>query len=88
MRMVEAKTFKISPRLDYLFQQLQPGTDVWDLACDHGLVGMKAVVSGQFPSVTFVDKSVEAVEVLKGIFVSSWVALTIRSMWRLLTEIC
>ncbi|MCB0385477.1 MAG: tRNA (adenine(22)-N(1))-methyltransferase TrmK [Bdellovibrionales bacterium] len=58
-------SLKISPRLNYLFQQLQPGSEVWDLACDHGLVGMRAVLSGQFPAVTFVDKSVDAVNAMK-----------------------
>lgn len=47
---------KLSPRLDFLFQALLKKQAVWDLCCDHGLLGLAAWQSQQFTEVHFVDQ--------------------------------
>ena len=44
-----------SQRLLKLYEQLRPGEPVWDVACDHGLLGLRALKAGIFPEVHFVD---------------------------------
>ncbi len=47
---------KLSPRMHFVFDHLLPGEAVWDLCCDHGLIGLRAYQSGQFPQIHFVDQ--------------------------------
>ncbi len=58
-------TRTLSPRLQLIFDQLLPGRDVWDLCCDHGLVGLKAAASEDFCEVHFVDQAAHLVEALR-----------------------
>lgn len=46
----------LSPRLQLLKSLLIEGQPVWDLCCDHGLLGHAALRSGLFPEVHFVDQ--------------------------------
>ncbi|MBX2988704.1 MAG: SAM-dependent methyltransferase [Bdellovibrionaceae bacterium] len=47
---------RLSPRLQFLLDQAWPGEALWDLCCDHGLLGRRALQSGRFPEVHFVDQ--------------------------------
>lgn len=42
--------------MNFVFDHLLPGEAVWDLCCDHGLIGLRAYQSGQFPQVHLVDQ--------------------------------
>ncbi len=48
--------FKLSPRIQLIFDQLLPGEPVWDFCCDHGYLGLAAYRSGKFSEVHFVDR--------------------------------
>lgn len=45
----------LSGRLQFIFENLVPGKDVWDFCCDHGYLGTEALRSGKFGEVHFVD---------------------------------
>jgi tRNA (adenine22-N1)-methyltransferase len=60
-------TKKLSNRLQLIYDQLQPGQEVWDLCCDHGYLGLKAHSSQNFSHIHFVDPAVHLIEVLKRI---------------------
>jgi tRNA (adenine22-N1)-methyltransferase len=47
---------QLSARLRFLFDSLLPGKPVWDLCCDHGLLGISAYQSQAFSEVVFVDQ--------------------------------
>lgn len=47
---------KLSSRLRFLQSLLLEGEDVWDLCCDHGLLGEAAWASGRHPHVHLVDR--------------------------------
>lgn len=57
--------FKLSPRLQLIYDQLIPGNPVWDFCCDHGYMGLNAYMSGHFPSVHFVDQVRHIIEQLE-----------------------
>lgn len=46
--------YRLSYRLEYIRSQLVPGLHVWDLCCDHGLLGNAALEN--HPEVYFVDQ--------------------------------
>jgi tRNA (adenine22-N1)-methyltransferase len=56
---------RLSSRLQLLFDLLIPGEPVWDLCCDHGLLGLRALESGKFPKVFFVDQVPHIIERLQ-----------------------
>lgn len=47
---------RLSPRLQALLDLALPGQPLWDICCDHGLLGLKAIEMGSFPEVHFVDQ--------------------------------
>lgn len=49
--------FKLSPRLQRIFDHLLPGKPLWDFCCDHGYLGIHAYKSGDFPEIHFVDQA-------------------------------
>jgi tRNA (adenine22-N1)-methyltransferase len=55
----------LSPRLQHIFDRLVPGVDVWDLCCDHGYLGQKALHSGRFARIHFVDQAGHLIEALR-----------------------
>jgi tRNA (adenine22-N1)-methyltransferase len=55
----------LSPRLQALFGHLAEGEPLWDLCCDHGLLGQRALETGRFASVHFVDRVPEIVAALE-----------------------
>lgn len=60
--------FKLSPRMQFIFDHLQPGQPVWDFCCDHGYLGFSAYRSGLFPAIYFVDQVEPIVEKLRARF--------------------
>jgi len=46
----------LSPRLGLLLGQGLPGEDFWDVCCDHGLLGERALFEERFSRVHFVDR--------------------------------
>ncbi len=51
-----AKEPNLGERLESAYSNLRYRWDVWDFCCDHGYLGKKALHSGKFKSVHFVDK--------------------------------
>lgn len=56
---------KLSQRLNLAFEMAIPGKDLWDICCDHGLLGARAVQSQLFPQVHFVDQVPEIMKELE-----------------------
>src|SRR4051812_49221992 len=59
------KIMRLSPRLEALLTRCVPGFPVWDLCCDHGLVGLAALESGKFTAVIFNDSVEHLLNLLK-----------------------
>lgn len=55
----------LSTRLQFVYEKLEIGHDVWDLCCDHGYLGIVALKSQKFGHIHFVDQAVHLVEALK-----------------------
>jgi len=55
----------LSFRLQQLLDRCQPGLPLWDLCCDHGLLGLQALTSGLFPEVVFNDAVAHVLEPLR-----------------------
>lgn len=47
---------KLSPRLLALYSELTPNFPVVDICCDHGLLGLFAYESQNFPEIHFIDQ--------------------------------
>ena len=52
----------MTPRLRFLFSKALPNLPFWDVACDHGYLGERALRSGDFPEVHFVDPARHLIE--------------------------
>jgi tRNA (adenine22-N1)-methyltransferase len=48
--------YRLSERLQIVFNNLNPGQDVWDFCCDHGYLGGAAYKSQNYSDVYFVDQ--------------------------------
>ncbi len=46
----------LSARLQTIYNFLLPGTEVWDVCCDHGYLGQAALQAKTFSHVHFVDR--------------------------------
>jgi tRNA (adenine22-N1)-methyltransferase len=55
---------RLSPRLQALLDRCEPGLPLWDLCCDHGLLGLGALASGTFSEVIFNDAVPHVIEAL------------------------
>jgi tRNA (adenine22-N1)-methyltransferase len=55
-RIRKTHSLKLSPRLQTMVDQLIAPYEIWDLCCDHGLVGQLAYSMGCFHKITFVDQ--------------------------------
>lgn len=60
--------FKLSRRMQLIYDHLLPGEPVWDFCCDHGYMGLNAYESGSFPEVHFVDQVEHIIEQLQSRF--------------------
>lgn len=56
---------QISPRLQVVYDNLLEGHDVWDICCDHGLLGGAAYESRRFANIYFVDQVPTIIEKVK-----------------------
>ena len=56
---------KLSPRLNAAYKMCIPRAEVWDICCDHGYLGLKALLRNQSPKVYLVDKSNRVTDRLK-----------------------
>jgi tRNA (adenine22-N1)-methyltransferase len=52
----------LSLRLQTLLDRCEPGLPLWDLCCDHGLLGLAALASGKFQEVIFNDAVAHVLE--------------------------
>lgn len=52
-------------RLQTIFEGLLKGLPVWDLCCDHGLLGFRCYESGDFPEIYFVDRVPKIIDQLR-----------------------
>lgn len=57
--------YRLSDRLQAIYDELLPGQPVWDTCCDHGKIGLNAHESGNFPEVHCVDQVPEIIEGLR-----------------------
>lgn len=48
-----------------IHKRLLPGLPVWDIACDHGLLGLAALADDSRPEVVFVDRVPHIIEALR-----------------------
>lgn len=55
---------RLPERLQSLLDLCEPGLPLWDLCCDHGLLGIAALESGQFSEVIFNDSVPHVIEQL------------------------
>jgi tRNA (adenine22-N1)-methyltransferase len=59
---------KISPRMKYFVEQANANSPFWDFCCDHGYIGIAALMSGKFSEVHFVDQIPHIIERLRKLF--------------------
>lgn len=64
--------FKLSRRMQLIYDHLLPGKAVWDFCCDHGYMGLNAYESGLFTQVHFVDQVPHIIERLEQRFQSEY----------------
>jgi tRNA (adenine22-N1)-methyltransferase len=62
--------FKLSDRLQLIYDQCIPGEPLWDFCCDHGYLGIHALKSGAFPEVHFVDQAAHLVNRLEQLWLA------------------
>jgi tRNA A22 N-methylase len=60
-----ARTMMSSSRLQALHAHYQGERSVWDIGCDHGLLGLSFLTHPQSPFIHLVDPSAEVIEVLE-----------------------
>lgn len=61
---------KLSKRLQVMVDQLVAPYEVWDLCCDHGLLGQMAYAMGSFQKIVFVDRVTHIMNWLEQDFLS------------------
>ena len=52
---MKLKTPKVSKRMEQLVELAIDGAPFWDMCCDHGYIGIRALESNRFSKVIFVD---------------------------------
>lgn len=50
------KNLKTTPRIQMLLESALVGSPIWDMCCDHGLLGLRALAREEFGEVHFVDQ--------------------------------
>lgn len=55
---------ELGTRLQTIYDALLSQEEVWDVCCDHGLVGLKALQDSEIPFVHFVDQVPHIIEAL------------------------
>lgn len=64
--------YKLSRRMQLIYDHLLPGQPVWDLCCDHGYIGLNAYESRQFSDIFFVDQVSHIIENLRHRFLREY----------------
>lgn len=62
---------KVSPRMQFFVDEADPGMPFWDFCCDHGYIGIAALLSNKFTAVHFVDQIPHIIDRLKKLFAQS-----------------
>lgn len=62
---------KISQRMQFFVEEAEPHMPFWDFCCDHGYIGIAALLSKKFTDVHFVDQIPHIIERLKKLFEQS-----------------
>lgn len=60
-----SELFKPSKRIQFLLDQIPPGSELWDVGCDHGLLGLAAVAHQRVSRSHLVDPALSVIESLK-----------------------
>ena len=55
----------LSKRFEQLLTMILPGQPLYDLCCDHGLLGLAALDRGLVPAVSLIDRSPSVIATLK-----------------------
>ncbi len=58
-------TFRISARLQAILDLVTPGSEIWDIGCDHGWLGLESVAEGRSPKAHLVDPSSQVISRLQ-----------------------
>lgn len=62
---------KLSERLSWIYENIEPHDALWDIGADHGKIGFKALIDHKSDKVYFVDKSKQVIDGLNNTFKSS-----------------
>jgi tRNA A22 N-methylase len=54
-------------RLDALYSLIEPGRPLWDIGCDHGLLGIRALQEELVPEAHFVDSARPVIDRLENV---------------------
>ena len=57
--------FKMTKRLRFLLDEVPKGSELWDIGCDHGLLGLVAVDEGRADRACLVDPAPHAINALR-----------------------
>lgn len=63
---------KLSTRMKSFLEHALKGQPLWDVCCDHGYVGIKALESSEFLEVHFVDQVPHIMQRLEMLLKQSW----------------
>ncbi len=63
--MLDSKIPKLKARLQKIYDLLDPNLPLWDIGCDHGLLGRRGIYDMKFSSLHFVEPSRLAMNSLK-----------------------
>ncbi len=77
---------KLSHRLKTIYDQAIPQAPLWDLCCDHGLLGLYAYEAQNFPEINFVDQVPTIMQHLESIFKSKFLNALNPSATNFITE--
>lgn len=56
---------RASERMELICDQLEPGRPIWDLCCDHGMIGLLAFSRGLYPQVHLIDRAAAVIAKLR-----------------------
>ncbi len=62
-----SEQFKLTKRLSFILDQMPDSAELWDVGCDHGLLGLAAVERGRTKQVHLVDPAIQVIQNLKAV---------------------
>lgn len=63
--LLEYLSKRSSTRMKAICHVLMPGRPIWDLCCDHGMIGLLAYSQGGFPALHLLDRAKSVMENLR-----------------------